>query len=232
MKPVRIGIITIGQSPRSDVIPDFLTTLGFLPSIEQLGLLDGLSCAEISSLSPRSSDEKTLVTRLQNGTEVKISEKYIVERLPKAISMIEARGVDLIVLFCTGELPPVHSNIPILYPSAIIYAVVSSILLSCSKKPRLCIIAPAGEQFPMLTRKWEGTGCFLLFEALSPYTSKDSEILSCARKVAQLHCDMIVLDCIGFTAKIKQVFLKTTGKPVILPRSLVARVAAEISTEL
>lgn len=202
-----------------------------MPSFEQLGLLDGLSCEGIASLAPRGPDDQTLVTRLRDGTEVKLSEKSAVERLPWAVAEMEHRDVDFIVLFCTGEFPPVESKVPVLYPSAIVGAVVSAVF--SSKKnggARLCVIAPASEQIPMLARKWGTAGVTLLFESLSPYTSGDSEILDCAERVAQLRCDMVVLDCIGYTEKVRKIFTKVTDKPVMLPRTMLARIAAEIMT--
>jgi protein AroM len=40
--------------------------------------------------------------------------------------------------------------------------------------------------------------------------------------------DLIVLDCLGFNKKTKSIFREVTGKPVLLPRTLVARIAREI----
>jgi len=226
----KLGVVTIGQSPRPDVLPDLIDALGFQPAFEQLGLLDGLTREEIASLAPGGTGDQTLVTRLRDGTEVKLSEKRVVERLPLAVEAMERRSVDFIVLFCTGEFPPVKSDVPVLYPSAIVGAVVSAIFSSRRNGgARLCVIAPAREQFSMLARKWEATGATLLFESLSPYTSGDSEVLDCAGRVARLQSDMIVLDCIGYTEKVRKVFAQATERPVILPRSLLARVAAELA---
>jgi len=230
MSLARIGIITIGQSPRSDVLQDFVDALGFQPAFEQLGLLDNLSRAEIASLAPGGAGDQTLVTRLRDGTEVKLSEKKAVEMLPQAVKDMEHRDVDFIVLFCTGEFPPVESKVPVLYPSAIVSAVVSAVFSSKKNDGgRICVIAPAREQFPMLARKWGTAGVTLFFESLSPYSSGEPEIMDCAGRVARLCCDMVILDCIGYTEKIRKIFAQTTGRPVVLPRSLLARVTAEIA---
>ena len=50
----------------------------------------------------------------------------------------------------------------------------------------------------------------------------------CARQVAETDCDMVILDCIGYTQKMKEIFQEETGKRVILPRTLLARVAMEL----
>jgi len=227
-----LGIITIGQSPRDDVLPDFIAALGYKPIIEQRGLLDDLSTHAIESLAPRSPLDEILVTRLRDGTEVKLSEKRVIKMLPSAVEYLEMKGVDIIALFCTGEFPPVESRVPVLYPSLILSAVVNSLFLSRKNQAHiLCIVAPVKEQFGMLAEKWRNTGCALTFESLSPYTSSPSEIAQCADRVARLESDMVVLDCIGYTEKIRMAFTAAVDVPVILPRSLLARIVAEMMVE-
>jgi len=226
---VKLGIITIGQSPRVDVLPDFIAALGYEPKIEQRGLLDDLAGKAIASLAPAGALDETLVTRLRDGTEVKLSEKRVVEMLPQAVAYLERTGVDLIALFCTGEFPQVSSRVPVLYPSAIVGSVVAAIFSSMKGRDRrLCVVSPAKEQHDMLAKKWHGAGCALAFETLSPYTGGPAEVAQCAERVAMLQCDMIVLDCIGYTEKIRSAFASAAGVPVILPRALLARVAAEM----
>lgn len=52
MSKVKIGLLTIGQSPRDDFVPEIKPLL--LPQIEfvEFGLLDELSSEEIKSLEP------------------------------------------------------------------------------------------------------------------------------------------------------------------------------------
>ena len=224
-----LGIITIGQSPRDDVLPDFIRALGYTPIIEQRGLLDDLSAAQIAALAPTRALDETLVTRLRDGTEVKLSEKRVIEMLPSAVEYLERRGAGLIALFCTGDFPPVESRVPVLYPSAILSAVVSALFASRKSRERtLCVVAPTREQYDMLAQKWRGAGCALAFETLSPYTSSPAEVSQCAARVARLQSDMIVLDCIGYTETLRATFAAATGVPVILPRALLARVTAEV----
>jgi protein AroM len=225
----KLGIITIGQSPRDDVLPDFIAALGYEPIIEQRGLLDDLSMHAIESLAPRSALDEILVTRLRDGTEVKLSEKRLIEMLPQAVEYLERKGVDVIALFCTGEFPPVESRVPVLYPSLVLSAVVRSLFLSRKNRAHtLCVVAPVKEQFGMLAKKWSGIGCALAFESLSPYTSLPDEIAHCATRVARLESDLVVLDCFGYTEKMRATFTAALDIPVILPRSLLARIVAEV----
>ena len=59
----KVGLITVGQSPRSDVVPDMAAILGGDVEILEAGALDGLSRAQIAPLAPEGDDE-IIVTRL------------------------------------------------------------------------------------------------------------------------------------------------------------------------
>ena len=69
-------------------------------------------------------------------------------------------------------------------------------------------------------------------EALTMY---GYEILQAAtarecRQALRWHpVDLVVLDCIGFTQKMKEMFAEKTGKTVVLPRTLLARVISEVT---
>jgi len=76
MALVKVGLLTIGQSPREDVVPEMSPF--FLPNIKILekGLLDDLSPEEIRRLKPKTG-ETPLVTRLRKGGSIQLSEKKI-----------------------------------------------------------------------------------------------------------------------------------------------------------
>lgn len=84
-----IGVVTIGQSPISDVvieleriIKDSRTsqTVTFL----QKGALDGLTADEIAGLRP-TKEKDLLVTTLQDGTEVAVDKHAICPRVQQAV---------------------------------------------------------------------------------------------------------------------------------------------------
>ena len=53
-------------------------------------------------------------------------------------------------------------------------------------------------------------------------------IRQAAQQVAGLDCDLVVLDCIGYTLEMKQIFAQATGKNIVLSRTLLARVVSEL----
>ena len=50
-----------------------------------------------------------------------------------------------------------------------------------------------------------------------------------ARRCRELPGDLIVLDCIGFTQEMKNMFARESGKRAVLPRTLLARVVSELT---
>src|SRR5262245_31141310 len=79
----KVGLITVGQSPRSDVVPDMAAILGGDVEIVEAGALDGLDGERIAALAPQGDDE-ILVTRLSDGSPVFVGKTGM-------IPLIEAR---------------------------------------------------------------------------------------------------------------------------------------------
>ena len=65
--------------------------------------------------------------------------------------------------------------------------------------------------------------------AASPYVAAD-EVTAAARDVAERGADLIFMDCMGYSLAMKaRARAAAGGRPVILARSAVARVLAEVA---
>lgn len=62
----------------------------------------------------------------------------------------------------------------------------------------------------------------------SPYGDWET-LEKAARQVKDMDGDLVILDCIGFTQEMKNMFARETGKLVVLPRTLLARVISELT---
>ena len=80
----KIGVITIGQSPKTDILPDMMMILGKDYEIAEAGALDDYTLEEIQKLEC-DADEKLLVTRMRDGTEVKIPDEFVEPLIQKRI---------------------------------------------------------------------------------------------------------------------------------------------------
>ena len=103
----KIGAITVGQSPRTDLIPEMEPILGDTVEIIQMGGLDGLTREEIAAFRPRPNDY-VLVSRLADGTSVSFGESYVLPRMQECIHRLEDKGVSLILFLCTGQIGRAH----------------------------------------------------------------------------------------------------------------------------
>ena len=85
-----VGLVTIGQSPRADVVPDMAEILGPGIDIREAGALDGLTRAEIAALAPGPGDE-ILVTRLADASSVFVAKRHVVARVQAKIGRASCR---------------------------------------------------------------------------------------------------------------------------------------------
>ena len=213
----KIGAPTVGQTPRTDLIPEIAPILGDSIEIIQMGGLDGLTKEEIQTMTPAPGDH-VLVSRLKDGSSVSFGES-----LEACMDQLKKDQVSLILFLCTGEFPDTfQADVPLIFPSKILTSIVSAI-----HPHRLAVIAPVKEQLPQMQTKWAGCAGSVSGLAASPYDGTDA-VAEAARNIPE-DTDLIVLDCIGYTVEMKERVQALTGKSVLLPRTLAARVVKELA---
>lgn len=221
MKPV-IGTVTIGQSPRTDLIPEFKAILGEDVQIIEAGALDGMTLEEVLAIRPEPGDY-VLVTKMTDGTTVKIAERHILTRMQKQINGLLEKGVDLVALVCTGEFPPFESERLIVRPQAVLF----NNAMAVGQGLRIGVLTPDKDQIPQSNARWSEATSTLRVESASPYGDV-SEVVRAARVLGDWGAQLVVMDCIGYTLAMKEMVKEQVRCPVILARSMVARVLAEL----
>lgn len=222
---MKIGAVTIGQAPRVDVTADILRIFDDSLELVQAGGLDGLTREEIAEFAP-GKDDYVLVSRLQDGSSVTFAERYILPRLQDAITKMEEEGCSLIMMFCTGSFPETLSTkkIPMIYPCELLNRLVPLM----TKKSSIICMTPSPLQTEQCENKWRNYVKEVKTIAASPYGEWEA-LEQAAEEVKNMDADLIVLDCIGYTQKMKEMFAEKTGKKVVLPRTLLARVVSELT---
>ena len=222
---MKIGAITIGQAPRVDVTCDIMDIFGGKIELLQRGGLDGLTREEFEKFKPEG-DDYVLVSRLTDGSSVTFAEKYILGNLQKGIDDLEAAGVKLIMVFCTGSFPEsLTSHVPMVFPCDILHKVVPLL----TRTSHIAAVTPSPLQLEQNNQKWSGYVKECTSVAASPY-GEWPELEKAAEEISKMDdVDLVVLDCIGFTQNMKEMFAEKTGKTVVLPRTLLARVISEVT---
>jgi len=218
----KIGIITIGQSPRIDITFDLEEIWGNVVNVFEKGCLDGLTLKKIQEMKPKEGDY-TLVTRLKNGVQVIIAKKDILPKIQEKIKELNEERVDVILFLCTGELPVMKSKALIIRPNELLHKTIFAI----AGGKKVGILVPLPEQKEQFKKEWLLSGVDTVIACGSPY--KDKEIyLKGIEELSNKEISLIVMDCIGYSKEMKQKAKKLTDIPIVLPRTLIARVINEI----
>lgn len=197
----QVGLITIGQSPRTDITGGFRDILEqYDVKIAECGVLDGLSFDQVrDQFWPRSTDssETIYVSRMRDGTEVKLLKGLVQKGVQERITEMEST-CDLIVVLCTGTFKELHSSVPLIFPDQVIKECVRELGVT----ERLHVIAPASEQKPFLTAKWDTVVRKLTFSISSPYQTFN--LVDVANEINASRPEGIVLDCMGYRKEHKE----------------------------
>jgi protein AroM len=218
-----IGIITIGQSPRIDVVPEMTPFFGNNVEVLEAGALDGLTLDQVNAYYPE--DGMThLVSRMRDGSEVVVAKEKLIPRIETAIHDLNDKRVSLILLLCVGDFPQFQSSCLIVEPQRIVDRCVGSII---RENHHLGILIPVPEQGDWVRETFSRITPNITVTHASPYCDRN-RLFRAAEILKKADCDLIVMYCMGFNRQLAKQIRGITAKPVILASSIVARTLGEL----
>jgi len=218
----KLGLLTIGQAPRLDFVSEIRDIIGPDCNIIEKGALDGLTHDEVGKFYPGEEDE-TLVTKILDGTSVKVADKYIIPKLQKKVYEFEKEGINVIYLACTGEFQSIESKALIIKPQKILYHVVGSI----AENLTLGVLIPDENQTMTARKRWRELAKDVIIEPASPY-GDISQIERVSYKLKRKDVDMVIMDCMGYSIAMKNIVSSVICKPVINAKSMTAKIIGDI----
>jgi protein AroM len=218
----KIGMLTIGQTPRVDLLPTLIDILGEGHEIVEAGALDGMSLEDVRGIEILP-DDYVLVSRMRDGTEVKITKRFVVPLVQQKIADLEESGVRLTVIMCTGAFPPYESEGLVVTPQEILKGVLNGAL----KRGRLGVVYPTEEQMPGAQTNFGSADVETYADTISPYEGA-VELEALAERLSSQNLDLIFLNCFGFSSELKRYIAEKTGVPTIQSNAVVARVLKEL----
>jgi protein AroM len=219
----RLGMVTVGQSPRSDIVPAMSARIGPGVTVVEKGALDGLSDDDIQSLVP-TEGQTVLCTRLASGEQVVISKQGVIPLVQKRIVELNSEGVDLILLLCTGRFPSFESQVLVLAAQEIVDRAIQAVI---GDAHTLGLVVPLAEQAAGFREKLRHITPNVVVVSASPYAA-DEGMKGAAEQLNQYAPDLVVLHCMGFNRTHRRIFRQVTGKPAIVANSMVSRTVAEL----
>jgi len=219
----QIALITIGQTPRDDLVQEVGTWLPDGISIVQAGALDGLSSVTIAAHAPPTA-EKTLVTQLQDGSETFVDGDFAHARLQQAIRDLEIQ-VDLIGVVCSAPFSALACRVPLVIP----YRLLQGALAAAALPGPWGVLVPAAIQIQPVHQEFQQWGLNSVVLAVSPYTAVDNmDIAVAARRLRESGASAVFLNCFGYTLAMRRAAEAAADCPVVAIRSLFGRMLAEL----
>lgn len=212
----RLGIVTIGQSPRTDLHQDLRTLLGEQVELMEIGALDGLDLNTIETRYPIAGKSNRLVSRMQDGAQVTISEIDLEPLLLNAIDTMQRRQPDVLVVLCTGQLPDVAATgCPVIQPKDVVRHFFAGLNLE-----RLAVMSPEQAQVANARRRWQEAGFECDCSYGSPYLD-EAERQRASEELKHSAADIIYLDCMGYTLSQARQIAQWSGKTVVSARQII-----------
>ncbi len=236
-----LGLVTIGQAPRTDLAGDIEPWLGGLRVSEHGALdddvFDGQEGQRTRAALAPAPGEAPLISRLRDGTSAVLGHDALAPRMRDAVARCAADGAAATLLLCTGNFPPVppvpaggshRGPHPVLYAESLVQR---GVLALVGDAP-VGIVCPLAEQRADVARRWsELLPGPLRAEPANPYAADAHDaVAAAARRLTEEGSHWLVLDCIGYTESMRRAAALAAGRPVLLARALAVRLAAEAAT--
>lgn len=221
----RIGMATIGQAPRDDVVPAMRDYLPAGLVVVERGALDGLTYEETRPFWAEPG-EVGIVTKLRDGSSVLLSHAKILPAMQIAVDGLVRDDASLIVILCGANWSDVRSERLIVNPGTLFPAVIGSLAAG----RRLGIVKPDAGQVEKERARYAALGIDATVTAASPYGGPGRLDLARAagRQLRAAGCELVWMTCIGMDAPMRDAVAEETGVPVILAHALLARVVTEL----
>jgi protein AroM len=219
----KIGIITIGQSPRTDVVPEMTAFFGEGVEVLERGALDGLTLEEVRAYEPEAGMIH-LCTRMRDGSEVVVAKEKLLPKIQEAVDDLNREQVTLILLLCVGEFPQFRSTCLVVEPQKIVDHCIEGLI---GASQRLGIVIPIAEQEDWVRETFSELTASITVTVASPYAGQD-DLSTAAATLKEAACDLIVMYCMGFNRQLTRPIREITAKPVVVSSAIVARTIGEL----
>jgi protein AroM len=224
MSKKRIGVVTIGQTPRPDIEKLVDEILGKDYQLSVIGALDKLKLSDMPSFRD---DEYLLMTGMRDDKGgrkgVRVTREFLTPLIQNIISEIEDQ-VDVIVVWCAGRFPEFKSKVFVVRPCEVLKGVVDAIF----SEGKIGVLYPSRLQLIWAEPEWKKEGIKVYADAPGRQYSRDEELNLLADRLAEKKLDLLLLNCTGFGYNMKKVIRERTNIPVIQANALALRVVKEL----
>ncbi|HAX3031401.1 AroM family protein [Escherichia albertii] len=219
-----LAILTIGIVPLQEVLP-LLTEYIDEKNISHHSLLGNLSRERVMAEYAPQAGEETILTLLNDNQLAQVSRRKIERDLQSVVEVLDNQGYDVILLMSTAAIRGMTvRNTIFLEPLRILPSLVSSIV----EGHQVGVIVPVEELLEAQAQKWQILQKPPLFSLGDPVHDSEQKIIEAGKELLANGADVIMLDCLGFNQRHRDLLQKQLDVPVLLSNVLIARLAAEL----
>lgn len=219
-----MAILTVGVVPVKEVLP-LLTEHIREEQITHKSLLGNLSREDVMELYGAQPGEETILTLLNDNQLAVVSRPKIERDLQAIVEVLDNAQYDVILLMNTHKLRHlVAHNAMLIEPQRIIPPLVASIV----EGHQVGVIVPIKEILHAQQEKWQVLPSEPYYALANPVHGTDSELIAAGQQLVEQGADVLVMDCLGFHQRHRDLLQKALDVPVLLSNVLVARLAAEL----
>lgn len=187
------------------------------------GALDGLSDEDLLAMEA-DPIATGMPVELGDGSCIYVSHEQIDQRAREAVERLKGEGKDTIMMCCTVPWPSLEELPGVLCPSRVMEAYSVALL---PRGGTLGVVQPLAITSEEEIKHWQKLGIPVVAATISPEENSVEELVQASIALVEQGAGLIVLDCLAFCREHWQAVRQATGKPVLLPLSLLGKVLDE-----
>jgi len=219
-----LAILTIGVVPMGEVLP-LLTEYIDEQHITHHSLLGQMQREEVMAEYAVSPGEELLLTLLSDHRLAHVSRQKVERDLQSIVEVLDNQGFDVILLMSTAVINRLTArNSILLEPLRIIPPLVASIV----DGHQVGVIVPIAELLDDQASKWQVLQTPPVYAVANPIDGSVQQLIDAGKDLLEQGADVIMLDCLGFNQRHRDLLQKSLDVPVLLSNVLIARLASEL----
>ncbi|EGB2370021.1 AroM family protein [Salmonella enterica] len=219
-----LAILTIGVVPMSEVLP-LLTEYIDEQHITHHSLLGKMSREDVMADYDVEPGDDPLLTLLNDNQIAHVSRQKVERDLQSVVEVLDNQGYDVIILMSTAAIKSMAArNSILLEPLRIIPPLVASIV----DGHQVGVIVPVAELLAAQEKKWQVLQMPPVYSLANPVHGSEQQLIDAGQALLDQGADVIMLDCLGFHQRHRDILQQALDVPVLLSNVLIARLASEL----
>ncbi|EAT2899496.1 AroM family protein [Salmonella enterica] len=219
-----LAILTIGVVPMSEVLP-LLTEYIDEQHITHHSLLGKMSREDVMADYAVEPGDDSLLTLLNDNQIAHVSRQKVERDLQSVVEVLDNQGYDVIILMSTAAIKSMAArNSILLEPLRIIPPLVASIV----DGHQVGVIVPVAELMAAQEKKWQVLQMPPVYSLANPVHGSEQQLIDAGQALLDQGADVIMLDCLGFHQRHRDILQQALDVPVLLSNVLIARLASEL----